>query len=113
MKKYKNLQLSFLIEIFIVLGTILSISLMGSKGLAAISILALRPLLLEKETIIDEKSCSNFFRSLQSHLSNYLHFDHLTYNHNSIHPGIEYKIAFCRKSFGNYSSFFSVDTRSY
>lgn len=69
MKKYKNLQLSFLIEIFIGLGTILSISLMGPKGLAAISVLVLRPIVLEKENITNEKSYLQFFyKSLQSSL---------------------------------------------
>lgn len=69
MKKYKNLQLAFLIEIFVGLGTILSISLMGPKGLAALSILALRPIVLGKENIKDEKSYFQFFyKTLQSSL---------------------------------------------
>ena len=61
MKKYKNLQLAFLIEIFVGLGTILSISLMGPKGLAALSILALRPIVLGKENIKDEKTYFQFY----------------------------------------------------
>jgi len=69
LKKYKNLQIAFLIEIFVGLGTILSISLMGPKGLAALSILALRPIVLAKENIINEKSYFQFFyKTLQSSL---------------------------------------------
>ena len=47
--KYKNLNIAFLIEIFIGFGTIISISLLGTKGLAALAILALRPFVLQKE----------------------------------------------------------------
>jgi len=69
LKKYKNLKLAFLIEIFVGLGTILSISLMGPKGLAALSILALRPIVLGKENIKDEKTYFQFFyKTLQSSL---------------------------------------------
>lgn len=69
MKKYKNLQIAFLIEIFVGLGTILSISLIGPKGLAALSILALRPIVLGKENIKDEKSYFRFFyKTLQNSL---------------------------------------------
>jgi hypothetical protein len=69
LKKYKNLQLAFLIEIFIGFGTILSISLIKPKGLAALAILALRPILLDKEIIRDEKFYFQFsYRILQSSL---------------------------------------------
>ena len=54
--KYKNLNIAFLMEILIAFGTIISISLIGYKGLAALAILALRPLALEREKIEDEKS---------------------------------------------------------
>lgn len=53
--KYKNLYRAFLFEIVIGLGCILTISLIGYKGLAALTILALRPFLLEREKIKDEK----------------------------------------------------------
>ena len=69
MKKYKNLQIAFLIEIFVGFGTILSISLIGPKGLAALAILALRPILLAKEIIQDEKFYFLFsYKILQSSL---------------------------------------------
>lgn len=69
MKKYKNLQIAFLIEIFVGFGTILSISLIGPKGLAALAILALRPILLNKEIIQDEKFYFQFsYKILQSSL---------------------------------------------
>jgi uncharacterized membrane protein YiaA len=69
LKKYKNLQIAFLIEIFIGFGTILSISLIGPKGLAALAILALRPILLDKEVIQDEKFYFQFsYKILQSSL---------------------------------------------
>jgi hypothetical protein len=69
LKKYKNLQLAFLIEIFIGFGTILSISLIKPKGLAALAILALRPILLDKEIIRDEKFYFQFsYKILQSSL---------------------------------------------
>ena len=69
MKKYKNLQIAFLIEIFVGFGTILSISLIGPKGLAALAILALRPILLDKEIIQDEKFYFQFsYKILQSTL---------------------------------------------
>jgi hypothetical protein len=70
LKKYKNLQLAFLIEILVGFGTILSISLMGRKGLAALAILALRPIVLEKVIIKDEKIFFRFFyKTLMSSLS--------------------------------------------
>jgi len=69
LKKYKNLQIAFLIEIFVGFGTILSISLIGPKGLAALAILALRPILLNKEIIQDEKFYFQFsYKILQSSL---------------------------------------------
>jgi hypothetical protein len=69
LKKYKNLQIAFLIEIFVGFGTILSISLIGPKGLAALAILALRPILLDKEFIQDEKFYFQFsYKILQSSL---------------------------------------------
>lgn len=70
MKKYKNLQIAFLIEMFVGFGTILSISIIGPKGLAALTILALRPIILEKEIIKDEKNYFQFFyKIIQSSLS--------------------------------------------
>ena len=58
--KYKNLNLAFLIEIFIGFGCIISISLLGSKGLASLALMALRPVFLEREIIKDEKSYWQF-----------------------------------------------------
>lgn len=59
--KYKNMSIAFLIEMFIGFGTILSISLIGYKGIAALAILALRPIILEREVIKDENSYLQFF----------------------------------------------------
>ncbi|HEX9251371.1 MAG TPA: hypothetical protein VF870_03970 [Ignavibacteriaceae bacterium] len=67
--KYKNLNLAFLIEIFVGLGTIISISLIGPKGLAALAILAIRPFVLQKEEIRDKK---NYFEFSYKILSNSL-----------------------------------------
>lgn len=53
--KYKNLNLAFLVQILIGFGCILSISLLGAKGLASLALLAIRPFVLEKEIIKDEK----------------------------------------------------------
>jgi hypothetical protein len=51
-------------------GTILSISLIGPKGLAALAILALRPLILERENIEDTNSYFQlFYKILYSSLS--------------------------------------------
>ncbi len=70
MKKYKNLQIAFLIEIFVGFGTILSIGIIGPKALAALAVLALRPIILEKEIIKDEKTYFQFFyKIIQSSLS--------------------------------------------
>lgn len=68
--KYKNLNIAFLIEIFIGFGTIISISLLGAKGLAALAILALRPFILQKENIEDSKSYLEFsYKILSNSLS--------------------------------------------
>ncbi|MDP2363897.1 MAG: hypothetical protein Q8M94_09030 [Ignavibacteria bacterium] len=70
MKKYKNLQLAFLIEILIGFGTILSISLVGPKGIAALAMLALRPFVLDKENIQDQESYFQFsYKVLSNSLS--------------------------------------------
>lgn len=58
-----------MIEIFVGFGCIISISLIGYKGLSALAILALRPLILEREKIDDEKS---YFRFSYKILSNSL-----------------------------------------
>ena len=58
--KYKKLNIAFLIEIIVGFGTIVSISLIGYKGLSALAILALRPFVLEREKIEDEKSYLQF-----------------------------------------------------
>lgn len=68
--KYKNLNIAFLIEIFVGFGTIISISLLGAKGLAALAILALRPFILQKENIDDSKSYLEFsYKILSNSLS--------------------------------------------
>jgi len=68
--KYKNLNVAFLIEIFIGFGTIISISLLGTKGMAALAILALRPFVLQKEKIDDSKSYLEFsYKILSNSLS--------------------------------------------
>jgi uncharacterized membrane protein YczE len=68
--KYKNLNLAFLIEIFVGLGTILSISLIGPKGLAALTILAIRPFVLQKEDVEDKKTYLEFsYKILSNSLS--------------------------------------------
>ncbi len=53
--KYKNLNFAFFLEIIIGFGTILSISLMGNKGIAFLALMALRPIFLKRENIKDEK----------------------------------------------------------
>jgi hypothetical protein len=70
MLKYKNLHISFLFEIFVGFGTIISIALLGPKGLAALSIIALRPIFLEREKIDDSKNYFEFsYKILFSSLS--------------------------------------------
>lgn len=67
--KYKNLNLAFLFEIIVGFGTILSISLLGYKGLAALAVLAIRPFILEREQIKDEKLYLQFsFKVLSNSL---------------------------------------------
>lgn len=65
--KYKNLNLAFLIEIFIGLGTILTISLIGYKGLVGIVLMALRPFVLERVEIGSNTDYLPFFYKVLSH----------------------------------------------
>jgi hypothetical protein len=65
--RYRNLNLAFLIEIFIGLGTILTISLIGYKGLAGVALIALRPFVLEREEIVNNKDYLSFFYKVLSH----------------------------------------------
>ena len=58
--KYKNINIAFLIEILVGFGTIISISLLGYKGLAALAILLLRPFVLEREKIDNTNSYLKF-----------------------------------------------------
>ena len=68
--KYKNLYISFLFEIFVGFGTIISVGFLGTKGLAALAILALRTFFLEKETIQEKKSYLEFsYKILSNSLS--------------------------------------------
>jgi hypothetical protein len=55
MQKYKNLNLAFLFEILVGFGCIISISLLGNKGLTSLALIALRPFVLETEPIKNEK----------------------------------------------------------
>lgn len=65
--KYKNLNISYLIEIFVGFGCIISIGLIGSKGLIALVLIGLRPFILEKEKIGDEKSYWQFNYKVITH----------------------------------------------
>jgi hypothetical protein len=65
--KYKNLNHAYLIEIFIGFGCIISIGLIGSKGLIALVLIGLRPFLLDKERIADEKSFWQFNYKVITH----------------------------------------------
>lgn len=67
--KYKSINIAFLIEILVGFGTIISISLLGYKGLAALAIMALRPYVLERVKIEDESSYLKFtYKILSSSL---------------------------------------------
>ena len=65
--KYKNLNLAFLIEIIVGFGCILSIGLLGSKGLISLILIALRPLLLEQEKIENDKNYWRFVYKVNFH----------------------------------------------
>ncbi len=65
--KYKNLNLAFLIEIIVGFGCILSIGLLGSKGLVSLILIALRPLILEQEKIENDKTYWKFFYRVYFH----------------------------------------------
>ncbi len=68
--KFKNLYIAFLFEIFIGFGTIISVGLLGPKGLAALAILLLRTFFLEKEPIKEKKSYLEFsYKILANSLS--------------------------------------------
>lgn len=70
MLKYKNLHIAFLFEIFIGFGTIISIALLGPKGIAAISLIALRSIFLEREEVKDPKSYyQKFYKVLSNSLA--------------------------------------------
>lgn len=58
--KYKNLNISFLYEVIIGFGCIISISQLGFSGIFALSLIALKPILLEREPISDEKNYWRF-----------------------------------------------------
>lgn len=65
--KYKNLNISYLVEIFVGFGCIISIGLIGSKGLIALVLIGLRPFIFEKEKIGDEKSYWQFNYKVITH----------------------------------------------
>lgn len=54
--KYKNLNLAFIYEVIVGFGCIMSVAIWGQYGFATIGLIALRPVLLEKEQIKDEKT---------------------------------------------------------
>ena len=57
-------------EIFVAFGTILTISIIGPKGLAALAVMAIRPIILGREKIEDVKSYFQFlYKILFSSLS--------------------------------------------
>lgn len=57
-------------EIFVAFGTIISISIIGPKGLAALTLIAIRPIVLERQKIEDVKSYFEFsYKILFSSLS--------------------------------------------
>ena len=65
--KYKNLNLAFLIEIIVGFGCIISIGMLGSKGLISLILIALRPFILEKERIENEKAYLQFIYKINFH----------------------------------------------
>lgn len=65
--KYKNLNLAFLIEIIVGFGCIISIGMLGSKGLISLVMIALRPFILEKEKIENEKNYLQFIYKVNYH----------------------------------------------
>lgn len=68
--KYKNLHIAFLFEIIIGFGTIISVAILGPKGIAALSIIALRPIFLAREEIKDPKTYyQNFYKILSNSLA--------------------------------------------
>lgn len=68
--KYKNLYIAFLFEIFVGFGTIISVGLLGTKGLAALTILVLRSFFLEKESTQEKKTYLEFsYKILSNTLS--------------------------------------------
>lgn len=67
--KYKNLYLAYLFEIFVGFGTIISIGLLGTKGLAALAILALRSFFLEREGIKEKTYLEFSYKILSNSLS--------------------------------------------
>lgn len=60
--KYKNLSegwfpnLAFLYEVIVGFGCIMSVAIWGQNGLATLGLIAIRPIVLEKEQIKDEKA---------------------------------------------------------
>ncbi|HMN16934.1 MAG: hypothetical protein HND40_12415 [Ignavibacteriota bacterium] len=67
--KYKNLRLAFLMEIFVGFTTIISIALMGPKGITALALIALRPVFMKREEI---KNPAAYFQIFYKVLSNSL-----------------------------------------
>ena len=79
-----------MIEILVGFGTILSISLIGNKGLAALAILALRPFVLEREKIEDEKSHLQFlYKILSNSLIIIFFYDNFHYSNHTVFPSSE------------------------
>ncbi|MGQ9846434.1 MAG: hypothetical protein ACUVQP_02885, partial [Bacteroidales bacterium] len=68
--KYKNLSegwfpnLAFLYEIIVGFGCIISVAIWGQSGLATLGLIAIRPIVLEKEQIKDERAYFTLFRRM-------------------------------------------------
>lgn len=65
--KYKNLNLAFLIEIIVGFGTIISIGILGWKGMLALILIAIRPFILEREPIKDDRVHWRFIYRVNYH----------------------------------------------
>lgn len=65
--KYKNLNLAFLIEIIVGFGSIISIGILGWRGIAALILIAIRPFVIEREPIEHDKLHWRFIYRVNYH----------------------------------------------
>lgn len=65
--RYKNLNLAFLMEIIVGFGSIISISILGPKGMAALILIAIRPFILERESIEQDNFYWRFIYRVNYH----------------------------------------------